>query len=202
MTAQVVTYQMMDPGTMESLAARGYTQHYAVTLAANAAGAPVVDILVTGSNKSAVEHTLHGVTDEIATNLASLQTGVAEKNRITALTLSVAAEPSLGVSKTARPLVAVLGLGLVLALSIPLMVDGIARRRVPDRATLPASHSLHPSLSDAPLPLKTYSDGRRQIPHEADPSLDRGVYRPARGSSRRLPAARYARPSVSIHVSA
>jgi hypothetical protein len=185
MTAQVVTYQMMAPGVVQSLAARGYTEPYAVTLAPNAAGAPVIDVLVTGSNKNAVEHTLHGVTDEIATNLASLQTGITAKNRITASTLSVAAQPSLGVSKTARPLVIILGLGLVLAFSIPLMVDGVARRRVPDRATFPPRHNVHPPLSDVPLPLKTSSDSRRQIAHEVSLSPDRSEYRPARGASRR-----------------
>lgn len=185
MTAQVITYQLMAPGSVQSLAAQGYRASYAVTLAANAAGAPVVDVLVTGSNKAAVENTLHGVTNEIATNLTALQTGISHNNRITALTLSVAMQPSLSTSKTARPLVVVLGLGLVLALSIPLMVDGVARRRTPDRATIPASHSAYTPLSDAALPLRAPSDVRRPSPDGADPSLDRSVYRPARGSNRR-----------------
>lgn len=182
MTAQVITYQLMAPGIVQDLHAHGFTQSYTVTLAANAAGAPVVDVLVTGSNKDAVEHTLQGVTNEIASNLTSLQAGIASKNQITAQTLSVAAQPSLSLSKTARPLVMLLGLGLVLALSIPLMVDGVARRRVADRGSVRSRRSTRQTYGDDPLPLNNAGLGRRP---EADPSLGRSAYRPVRDPSRR-----------------
>jgi hypothetical protein len=86
-------------------------------------------VIVTGSDKNVVENTLQGVTNEVSVKLTTLQTGVSHANRITSLTLSMATEPTLSISKTARGPVVVLGLGLVLALAIPLVADGTARRR-------------------------------------------------------------------------
>jgi hypothetical protein len=179
MTAQILSYQLMAPQTIADL------------LAVNAAGAPILSVVVTGSNKTTVENTLHGVTAEIATKLSALQTGITRDNQITASTLSVAANPSLSTSKTARPVVIVLVLGLVLALAIPLVVDGAARRRSPDvnssvsgrisdRTSLPTSRSLR-AATDAATPLRSLGNSRRQISDRADPTF--GADQP--GSSRR-----------------
>jgi capsular polysaccharide biosynthesis protein len=135
LTAQIISYQLMDPHTVQNLAGQGYTETYTAALAANAAG-PILQVLVTGSDKSAVERTLHGVTDEIGTKLAALQNGITSANQITVMTLSVDPHPSLSISKTARPLVVVLGFGLALALAIPLIVDGRSVRR---RNSVPAA---------------------------------------------------------------
>ena len=170
MTAQILSYQLMAPETVLGLTARGYTASFTATLAPNTAGAPVLNILVTGSNKNTVETTLHGVTNAIASKLAALQTGIAPNNQITALTLSVDTSPTLSVSKTARPLVVVLGLGLVLALAIPLMVDGAARRRTPDQDKAPAVRRVH-ELRDVAMPMKTSGGARRQTRDEADLTL-------------------------------
>lgn len=194
-TAQILSYQLMDPQTLQNLTKRGYTASFTAAPATNVAGAPILTILVTGSNKSTVENTLHGVTAEVATKLSALQAGIAPDNRITASTLSVATNPSLSVSKTARPLVVVAGLGLVLALAIPVVVDGVARRRNPDvdgaasgrisdRISRPTSRSLRPA-TDAAVPLKAARDLRRQTWNGTDPTF--AIDPPSSGSIRRRP---------------
>lgn len=191
MTAQILAYQLTAPDTIQSLAIHGYTQGFTVVLAPNTAGAPILNVAVTGSDKNAVESTLYGVTDEIATKLSALQSGITSANRITASTLSVDAQPTLSRSKTARSLVIVGFLGFAFALAIPLIVDGITRRRNPDvngavsgrirdRISLPTSRSPH-TAADA-LPLKTPGNPRRQITDEADPTFGRNS--PSSGSMR------------------
>ena len=206
MTAQILSYQLTDPQTVQALTARGYTASFTATLAPNTAGAPILSILVTGSNKSTVENTLHGVTDEITTTLSALQTGIARVNRITVLTLSVATNPKLSTSKTARPVVVVLAFGLALALAIPLVVDGAsrrrnlegngaarrrivdvngaARRRIPDRNSGQASQSKYQPSDDA-IVLTTTGNVHRQISGEDDPVLGQSMSQVSGISSRR-----------------
>ena len=181
MTAQIISYQLMDPHTVRNLAARGYTASFTTVVAQNVAGAPILATLVTGSNKNTVEKTLHGVPDEIATKLSALQTGIASVNQITASTISVAINPSLSISKTAVPLVMVTALGLVLALAIPLIVGGDARRRMPDRDTTPASPSVRRSYQrhhPTEIPQKRSSS-------EPTPRIMRLVLQRVRPESRR-----------------
>ena len=150
-TADVIAYQLMDPRTALALANRGYSAAYTVVVEPNATG-PVLLATVTGSNKSLVEHTLYGVTDEIGTKMSQLQQGIDAKNRISVLTLSVTPQPTASASKTARPLVVVLVFGLALALAIPLIVDGRAARRRIRHET--ASQAATPARAD---PLNTPS---------------------------------------------
>ena len=56
MTAQILSYQLMDPQTVMGLTARGYTASFTATLAANAASAPILTMLVTGSNRTPWRH--------------------------------------------------------------------------------------------------------------------------------------------------
>jgi hypothetical protein len=137
MTAQIIAYQLLNPSTLESLAAQGYTENFTVALAPTAGGAPILDVVVSGSNKAAVESTLNGVTNEIAGKLSALQTGIGSDNQITAMTLSVAKQPSLSLSKSARPLVLLLVFGLAITFAVPLIIDGAARRRVSDASSVP-----------------------------------------------------------------
>jgi hypothetical protein len=206
MTAQILSYQLTAPQTVQALAARGYAATFTATVAPNTAGAPILSIVVAGSNKTIVEDTLHGVTTEITTKLSALQTGIAADNRITVLTLSVATEPSLSASKTARPVVVVLAFGLALALALPLVVDGASRRRKPDGSAAtsqrmvdingaarrpildrnsgqPGQGRYQPSDDAAILP--TSGDVRRQIPGEADPVIGAGISPVSGISSRR-----------------
>jgi hypothetical protein len=167
MTAQILSYQLMNPITVQSLAGQGYTASFTVALAPTAGGAPILNVLVTGSNKDAVEHTLYGVTGAIATKLSSLQAGISPDNQITDMTLSVDTHPSLSRSKSLRPLVVVLFLGLALALAIPLILDGAVRRRNPDKAGLPNGSGLYPPVG-LTTSLKVTGEVRRRIPEQAD----------------------------------
>jgi len=139
-TAQLISFQLMDPRMVQNLADEGYSATYTSAPAVNSTG-PVLQTVVVGSNKALVEHTLRGVTNEIGTELASLQSGIPNpNNKITVETLAFDPKPTLQVSKTARPIVVVLFFGLVLALAIPLIVDGqrsrsqkLAKSRKPAR---------------------------------------------------------------------
>jgi capsular polysaccharide biosynthesis protein len=126
--ADVVGRRMMDPAITSALSAQGYSSTYQVEDAPNAPG-PVLLVLVTGHGKAEVQHTLGGVTNAIGTQLAAMQSGISQRDRITELVLAVSAKPTLLRSKLERPIAGVLVLGLALALGIPLIVEGISARR-------------------------------------------------------------------------
>ena len=85
---------------------------------------------MTGRNQSQVEQTLHGVTAAVKNQLAAIQRNYKPANRITSQVVSTQPTPKLLVSKKARTIVIVLGLGLVLTFAIPQVVDAeIAKRR-------------------------------------------------------------------------
>jgi hypothetical protein len=123
-TAQLISFQLMDPRTVQSLFNEGFSATYTTSLATSSTG-PVLQTVVVGHNKALVEQTLSAVTNHIGTELASLQSGIANPaNKITVETLSFDPTATLQISKTARAIVIVLFLGVVLALAIPLAVDG------------------------------------------------------------------------------
>jgi capsular polysaccharide biosynthesis protein len=181
-TAQIISYQLMDPHNVLDLATRGYTASFTAALAQNAAGAPILTVTVAGSDKTTVENTLIGVTNDIAIKLAALQTGIAPANRITVMTLSQDTSPSLSVSKSARSLVVVVVLGLVIALAIPLITDGASRRRIRDGDSGPASHRVDQRI-EAPTSVRTPGGVRRPIPDEGEPTLRQSTYPPPGGGS-------------------
>lgn len=125
--AEVLSLSLMSPRTAHSLAAQGYTEGYQVAIS-SVTGGPILQVTVTGSNKAEVEHTLHGVMSQVSTQLTALQPGVAPGNMITALTLSEAQQPTHSLSKKAKPLVVLLGVGLVLTFAIPQAIDAMAGR--------------------------------------------------------------------------
>src|SRR5215469_12236081 len=163
-TAQLISFQLMDPRTVQMLSNEGYSATFTNALAVNSTG-PVLQTVVIGSNKALVEHTLTGVTNQIGTELASLQSGIPNpNNKITVETLSFDPKPTLQVSKTARPIVVVLFLGLVLALAIPLAVDGqrsrsqkLAKSRKPARR---AVRSAAPSVPGPRTPAPPAQSAR------------------------------------------
>lgn len=164
--AQVMATELMAPATEQDLAARGFSEPYtavseSTTSQTVASGSvlpgPFVLVTVTGSKQQAVEHTLHGVADEIRTTITAMQAGMSRKNRILISTVSLTPTATLSVSMTARSLVLIVGLLIVFAFSMPLIVDTkITRRRIrraaaPHRipaqqATRPLSHQVggHP----------------------------------------------------------
>lgn len=126
--ADVVGRRMMDPRVVSALAADGYTGSYVVEDAPTSPG-PVLIITVTAKNPTEAESTLQGVTDAVATQLSSMQSEVSQQDRITDTVLSISVKATLSLSKMARPLAAVIVVGLVLVISIPLIVEGISVRR-------------------------------------------------------------------------
>jgi hypothetical protein len=123
----VVRYEVMSPLTAQALAAEGFSASYVVADALDTPG-PVLVVTVTGHNKALVNRTLAGVTADLNTKLKMIQTGVSNANRITMITLSYGSA-KLSKSKLARPIVVILGLGLIVAFAVPLLVDARARER-------------------------------------------------------------------------
>jgi capsular polysaccharide biosynthesis protein len=126
--AEVLSLNLMSPNTVKALRARGYGESYQVMIS-SVTGGPILQITVSGSSKDSVQQTLNGVMGDVSSQLLTLQPGVAHQNLITALPLSESQQPTRSTSKKAKPIVAVLGLGLVLTFSIPQAVDAIVGRR-------------------------------------------------------------------------
>lgn len=126
LTADAVSRELMAPATVQSLAARGFTDPYTVTLPVTAAatGGSVLTVSVTGTDTAAVESSLRAVTAEISSVLARIQGTVRPQDVIRVATLSVTPQATLDVSQTARPIVVVAVLGLLLAFGLPVIVDG------------------------------------------------------------------------------
>jgi hypothetical protein len=137
LSADALSRAAMAPATAQSLAARGYVGGtYTVALApytTNTTGS-VLLVTATGPKQAAVSHLLAGVRSELSTELLALQRGVSASSRIRTATLSNTPRATLSGSATARSVTTVVALGLLLALGIPLAVDGRAARRRPPAA--------------------------------------------------------------------
>jgi len=125
----IVLREVSAPSYMAQLAAHGYTSSFTIADDPNTTG-PILDVTVTGKSQTQVEQTLNGVTAAVKNQLASIQQNYKPANRITSQVVSTQPTPQLLVSKKARTIVIVLGLGLVLTFAIPQVVDAeIAKRR-------------------------------------------------------------------------
>jgi hypothetical protein len=176
LTAEVLSRALMAPGTAQDLAAHGFRSPYTAALAPDTTTTTgsVLLITVTGSNRAAIEHTLHGVTSELSVKLSLLQSSVRRYDRIRAVTLSVTPRPALSVTATARPLVGVVTLGLLVAFGIPVLVDGHITQRRSRKSALPVS------VPDAAYPS---ASGHRPV---AEPRA--GDWPPVRNGSSPRPA--------------
>jgi hypothetical protein len=141
--AAVVSNAVEGPEEVSSLKSRGFGQSYTVTSEStlsqsSASGAtlpgPFIAVAVTGANKAGVESTLTGVVDEVSAMLKSIQAGIPQNGRISALSLSINQAPSLSISKTARSIVAIAIPLLLFALGIPVAVDALKVRSASRRA--------------------------------------------------------------------
>lgn len=164
-TASVITSEVTDPQSASNLKMRGYAESYQVVSQSALSNitqlpAPFLLITVTGNNGWLVEHTLHGVANQISIALNGLQSGVSRNNRISLITSSFSPKAGLSLTSTARPLVIILGLLLVSALAIPLLVDARSAR---GRLRRSASR----------LPVGGTSD-RRSVPAQSSGSSRRG----------------------------
>lgn len=132
LAAGVLSRGLMAPATVRYLSRRGYRDTYSVIPAPAApASGPVLQITVTGAGRTAVEHTLLGVTRAVGTRLARMQSGVRRDGRIRVLTLSLTRQPGISAGHTARAAAVVGGAGLVVSLGLPWLVDAqVTRRRL------------------------------------------------------------------------
>ena len=170
LTADALSRELMAPGTVEKLAARGFTATYTVApppYTTSTTGS-VLLVTVTGPDAARVQGTLRAVTMQIGTQLAQLQHGVPPRGQAHAATLSFTPQATLSISQTARPLAAAGALLLVICLGTPIVVDGlIARRRLRRRSALPDDWALSQdwvSLDIPAVPPRPASPGEPTIP--------------------------------------
>jgi hypothetical protein len=178
LTADVLSRALMAPQTAQHLAAHGFRSSYTVALApeTTTTTGSVLLVTVTGSNRAAVGHTLTGVDMEVSAELAHLQNSVKPYNRIRAATLSFTPRAALSASTTARPVVGVAALGLLVAFGIPVLLDAqIARRR----QRKPAVPSVVPEPADRAAPGPRTS---------TEPHLQPGNWPPVRSGTSPHPA--------------
>lgn len=153
LTADVVSREMMAPSTVNYLGTSGFPDSYNVALATYTTDTTgsVLLVTVTGTDKAAVELTLHGVTKEISTVLAKLQAGSPQADRILAETISMSGQAALNLSQMARLLAMLIGIGLLASFGVPWIVEAqIAGRRL-QRET---------GQVTSPLPPDPGADGR------------------------------------------
>jgi len=131
LTADAVSRELMAPATVGQLAERGFTASYTVALPSytTSTTGSVLLVTVTGTDAAGVQRTLQAVTAQIGAQLAQLQRGVPARSQVHADTLSVTPQATLSISQTARPLVVVGVLLLVICLGAPVVVDGLVTRR-------------------------------------------------------------------------
>jgi hypothetical protein len=214
LTADAVSRELTAPATVSRLAARGFTASYTVAVppVTTFTTGSVLLVTVAGTEAAGVQHTLQAVTAQISTQLAQMQRGVQAPSRVRADTLSFAPQATLSISQTARPLVIVGALLLVICLGTPIVVDGlITRRRLRDRPMLPDSPALPQdwALLDIPaFPHRPAHPEEPAVPEEqmfgeeairrADPQADDDTaVMPARHARRQRPAGRRAGPGAS-----
>ncbi len=168
LAADVVTRELMAPGSVRYLASRGFTDSYTVALApyTTSTTGSVLLISVTGTDQAGVQRTLRGVTADIRTRLARLQSSVSRENRIQTVTLAMTRNASLSVSQTARPFAVLIGLGLMLAFGVPWLLDArnAARRLRPEAGPgLTVPHPADPVAVDhwAHIPDAAQADPSR-----------------------------------------
>ena len=185
LTADAVSRTLMAPGTVRQLAARGFTASYTVALPpyTTSTTGSVLLVTVTGPGAAAVQRTLQAVTAQIGPQLAQLQLGVPARGQVRAVTLSFTPQATLSISQTARPLVVVGALLLVICLGTPIVVDGLAtRRQLRDRSALPD----YPALSQdrALLDIQAFPH-RSAFREEPTIPVDMAIPRGASGSAHR-----------------
>jgi predicted amino acid-binding ACT domain protein len=131
LAADVVSRALLAPATTAQLGSRGFTDTYTVTPPSytTSTTGSVLIITVTGTDQPGVEATMRAVIGQVRTALSQIQVGLPRRERITVATLASSPKATLAVSATARPIVLTLVLGLLVALSVPVIVDGMIRRR-------------------------------------------------------------------------
>lgn len=208
LTADAVSRELTAPAIVSQLAARGFTDSYTVAVppVSTFTTGSVLLVTVSGTDATGVQRTLQAVTMQISTQLAQLQRGVPAPSRVRADTLSFSPRATLSVSQTARPLVIVGALLLVICLGTPIVVDGlVTRRRLRKRPALPDSPALPQdwALLDIPdFPQRPALPEESAVPEA--PTFQEGAMRradpaavPARHARHPRPAGRRTGPGTS-----
>ena len=144
--ANVLTLELTDAHNVAALAQQGDTASFtAQVLSQNAQNEePFIQINVSGKSKDAVAQTLQGATASLSTLLGQLQTGMPTKSSASLETIADDSTPTRSSGAKLKPLLGLLGVGLVLTFLLPQAVEGAARRR--------KSRSATPSLDDQRTP--------------------------------------------------
>jgi hypothetical protein len=131
LAADVVSRALMAPQTTGKLASKGFTDSYTVGPPAytTTTTGSVLVITVSGDAKAGVESTLEAVVEQVRYVLRHIQSGLTRRERITDVTLSSSPDATLAASATVRPVVVILVIALLLALSGPVVLDGVLARR-------------------------------------------------------------------------
>ncbi len=141
LTADVMSRSLTGPETVRQLASEGFDEPYTIAPPAytTTTTGSVLIITVTGTDPGGVERTLRGVIGEVKFALVQMQSHVWPRYRITEDTLASSPQASLATSATVRPMVMTLLIGLIIALGLPVVIDGAVRRRkVKHAASKPA----------------------------------------------------------------
>jgi hypothetical protein len=176
----IVLRQVMDPATITALASHGYTASYTVADDPTTSG-PILDVTVTGKNQALVENTLHGVTNEVQAKITALQSFLTPTNRITSQVISFHPTAKLEVSKKARTIVLIVGLGLVLTYALPQILDAEIRRRRGETGGAETRGGDRVSGYGGPPPARDDEQSPYQQPH-------RRRYRPTADEPEPVPA--------------
>jgi hypothetical protein len=161
LTADAVSRELMSPDIATHLADNGFPDSYSVALAnytTDTTGSVLI-VTITGTDKSGVDLTMHGVTNEISTVLTGLQSASPTYDRIQAVTLSMNAA-ALNLGQLARLLTVLIGVGLVVSFGIPWIVE----TRITGRRLQRAAWSATP-----PHPADPVGGERRTTPQHAAP---------------------------------
>ena len=147
LTADILSREMAGPAALRYLAARGVDDAFTVVLAPDTTTTTgsVLLVTVTGHDRDAVESALHAVTSDVGLQLVRMQAGVAPRDQIRAATISFSPQATLSTSQTARALVPVVALELLIALWIPVLLDGLVTRRRMSRRGVLASEVPRPA---------------------------------------------------------
>jgi hypothetical protein len=191
LTADAVSRELMAPVTVRQLAAQGFSASYTVALPTYTTSTTGSILLVTvaGSHPVAVQRTLVAVTAQIGIQLAQLQHGVAAASQVHAETLSFTPQAKLSISQTARPLIVVGALLLVICLGTPIVVDGlVTRRRRRDPSALPDYPELSEDWTLLDIPAFSHRPEEPTFPEGAIGHADQQADDPVQGEPQ-LPAA-------------
>ena len=131
LTADVVSRALMAPATARQLAAEGFYESYTVTepTYATSTTGTVLDIVVTGTDPVNVQQTMQDVLFQTKAELSQMQENMPLRNQITVSTLASSPRATLATSATVRPIAMTLVFGLIMALGLPVIIDGVLRRR-------------------------------------------------------------------------